>query len=114
MVKINKFKGELCPPDPVHTPEASRATKEGSFKLEKRRLPKFKGTLREYPTFKKDWQTQMAPKYTDEVQLYELRELVPVKDKIHVEKFLKIEEFCKYMDVKYGNKKELVRDRIPR
>ena len=39
LVKINKFKSELCPPDPVHTPEASRATKEGSFKLEKRRLP---------------------------------------------------------------------------
>merc|ERR1711888_257537 len=118
LIKISEFKEKLFPPPPptpTYVPDAREsavAKKEGSFKLEKRRLAKFKGTLREYPTFKKDWQTQMAPKYTDEVQLYELRELVPAKDKIHVEKFLKIDEFWSYMDVEYGNKKELVRDRL--
>ena len=118
MIKVNRFK-TLYPhlsPAPVHAPETSGATttvnKVGSFKLEKRRLPKFGGTLREYPTFKKDWQTQVAPNYDDQVQLYELRELVPVKDKIHVEKFSKIAEFWKFMDVKYGNKDKLVRDHL--
>ena len=66
LVKMNKFK-TLYPclsPAPVHAQEAGEATtakKVGSFKLEKRRWPRFGGTLREYPTFKKDWQTQVAP-----------------------------------------------------
>ena len=68
LIKISEFKEKLYPPPPptpTYVPDAREgavAKKEGSFKLEKRRLPKFKGTLREYPTFKKDWQTQMAPK----------------------------------------------------
>ena len=56
-------------------------------------MPRFGGTLREYPTFKKDWETQVAPIYDDQVQLYELRELVPAKDKVHVKKFNRIDEF---------------------
>ena len=50
-------------------------------------MPKFGGTLREYPTFKKDWITQVAPNYDEQAQLYELRGLVPEKVKVDVEKF---------------------------
>ena len=94
LIKINKFKTlypSLCPA-PMHAPAAATATvatKLGSFKLERRRLPKFQGTLREYPTFKKDWLTQVAPNCDDTIQLYKLRELVPAKDKVHVEKLKK-------------------------
>ena len=119
LIKINKYEAlypSLCPA-PVHAPAAATATvatKVGSFKLEMRRLPKFKGTLTEYPTFKKDWQTQVASTYGDQIQLYKLRELqlVPAKDKIHVEKFNKVNYFWSYMDVKYGDKDELMRDRL--
>ena len=52
LIKINKFKTlypSLCPA-PMHAPAAATATvatKLGSFKLEKRRLPTFQGTLRD-------------------------------------------------------------------
>ena len=57
LVMLNRHKTqypELNPvpvsPPPASTPPAS--TKVGAFRFERRSLPKFKGTLREYPTFK--------------------------------------------------------------
>ena len=117
LIKVNRFKS-LYPhlsPAPVHAPGtngAATVNKAGSFKLEKRRLPKFGGTLREYPTFKKNWLTQVAPNYDNQIQLYELRELVPVKVKVHVEKFSTIAEFWNFMDLEFRDKNELVRDRL--
>ena len=56
VVKVNRFKSlypSLCPA-PVHVPDvrgAATGRKAGAFKFEKRTLPKFGGTLREYPIF---------------------------------------------------------------
>ena len=84
----------------------------GAFRFERRSLPKFKGTLREYPTFKKDWISQVSPVYSEEAQLYELRGLVPERVKVDVEKFTSIAQFWDFMDTEFGNKDELVRDRL--
>ena len=65
----------------------------GHFRFERRTLPKFGGTLREYPTFRKDWITQVSPIYSEEAQLYELRGLVPERVKVDVEKFSTIAQF---------------------
>ena len=88
LMRVNRFKS-LYPslsPAPVHAPEtggaaatATTATKVGSFKFEKRTLPKFGGTLREYPTFRKDWTTHVSPKYDKPSQLYELKSRVPAR-----------------------------------
>ena len=56
-------------------------------------MPKFGGTLREYPTFKADWITQVVPSYDEKAQLYELRGLVPEKVRVDVEKFTTIAPF---------------------
>ena len=82
----------------------------GAFRFERRSLPKVRGTLREYPTSKKDWISQFAPVYSEEVHLYELRSLVPDRVKVDIEKFSTIMQFWEFMDIKYGNKKELVYD----
>ena len=79
----------------------------GAFRFERRSLPKVRGTLREYPTSKKDWISQFAPVYSEEVHLYELRSLVPDRVKVDIEKFSTIMQFWEF-----GNKKELVRDRL--
>ena len=75
-------------------------------------MPKFGGTLREYPTFRKDWTTQVAPNYDEQAQLYELRGLVPESVKIDVEKFTTMAQFWDFMDTEFGNKNQLVRDRL--
>ena len=113
LLRVNKFKlanpqlspVPATPPGTSGTPSASRG---GHFRFERRTLPKFGGTLREYPTFKKDWTRQVAPNYDEQAQLYELRGLVPESVKIDVEKFTTMEQFWKFMDVEFRNKDELV------
>ena len=117
LVMLNRFKAQYpeLSPVPVSPPAASTppaSTKVGAFRFERRSLPKFKGTLREYPTFKKDWISQVSPVYSEEAQLYELRSLVPERVKVDVEKFTTIAQFWNFMDVEFGNKKELVHDRL--
>ena len=117
LVKINGFKAQHpqlnpTPAPPAETGAPTSSTKVGAFRFERRSLPKFKGTLREYPTFKKDWISQVSPAYSEEAQLYELRGLVPERVKVDVEKFSSMEQFWEFMDVEFGNKNELVRDRL--
>ena len=118
LIKVNKFKAlypSLCPA-PVHVPAAgataTTATKVGSFKFEKRTLSKFGGTLREYPTFNKDWTTHVSPNYDKLSQLYELKTRVPARVKNWVEKFTTMAEFWRFMDSEFGDEDELVCDRL--
>ena len=104
LIRINWFKAQYpqLSPTPAPSTETSAptsSTKVGAFRFEKRSLPKFKGTLREYPTFKKDSISQVSPVYSEEAQLYELRGLVPEKVKVDVEKFSTLEQFWEFMDV---------------
>ena len=71
LLLINKHKAYhqgLNPPS-SHSTTGGSASSSRSFKFEKRTLPKFGGTLRAYPTFKKDWTTHVAPCY-DELPSY--------------------------------------------
>ena len=115
LIRMNKFKlqhpllspAPASPPGTSGTPHASRG---GHFRFEKRTLPRFGGMLREYPTFKADWETQVTPTLDEKGQLYELRGLVPERVKVMVEKFTTIAQFWDFMDAEFGNKNELVRD----
>ena len=105
IMKLNRLKA-LYPqlsPTSAHasTPGPTSANKSGHFRFERRTLPKFGGTLREYPTFKADWITQVAPSYDEKAQLYELRGLVPEKVRVDVDKFTTIEQFWTFMDSEF-------------
>ena len=113
LMKLNKLKAlypQLSPT--AATPTPTSVNKAGHFRFERRSLPKFRGALRDYPTFKADWISQVAPSYDEKAQLYELRGLVPEKVKVNVENFTTIEQFWTFMDDEFGNKDELVRDRL--
>ena len=90
LVQINKHKAYyqgLNPPSSHSSAGGTASTSARSFKFEKRMLPKFEGTLKEYPTFKKDWTTHVAPNYDEAAQLYELKTRVPARVRNCVEKF---------------------------
>ena len=55
---------------------------------------------------------QVAPVFSEKAQLYELRNLVPERVKVDIEKFTTVAQFWEFMDIEFGNKKELVRDRL--
>ena len=101
LVRINKHKAYyqgLNPPSSHSSAGGSASSSARSFKFEKRTLPRFGGTLREYPTFKKDWTTHVAPCYDEAAQLYELKTRVPARVRNHVEKFSRMDQFCAFMD----------------
>ena len=47
---------------------------------------------------------------SEEAQLYELKSLVPERVKVDVEKFSTTAQFWEFMDIEFGDKKELVCD----
>ena len=118
LIQVNRFKAQYpqlspvpaTPPGTCGTPSASRG---GHFRFERRTLPKFGGTLREYPTFRKDWTTRVTPNYDEQAQLYKLRGLVPESVKVDVEKFTTMAQFWEFMDVEFGNKNELYVTGLP-
>ena len=118
LVRVNKHKAhyQSLNPAPVHAPAggppAPTASSAGSFKFEKRTLPRFGGTLREYPTFKKDWTTHVSPNYDEAAQLYELKTRVPARVRNRVEKFTTMDQFWRFMDSEFGDEDELVCDRL--
>merc|ERR1711951_167128 len=117
LIRVNRFKAQYpqlspvtaTPPGTCGTPSASRG---GHFRFKRRTLPKFGGTLREYPTFRKDWTTQVVPKYDEQAQLYELKSRVPARVRNRVEKFTSMEQFWAFMDGEFGDEDELVCDRL--
>ena len=114
LLLLNKHKANsrsLHPPS-SHPGGGSATTTSRSFKFEKRTLPKFGGTLREYPTFKKDWTVHVAPNYDEAAQLYELKSRVPARVRNRVEKFTTMEQFWAFMDGEFGDEDELVCDRL--
>ena len=114
LLLLNKHKANsrsLHPPS-SHPAGGTATTTSRSFKFEKRTLPKFGGTLREYPTFKKDWTAHVAPNYDEAAQLYELKSRVPARVRNRVEKFTTMEQFWAFMDGEFGDEDELVCDRL--
>ena len=65
------------------------------FKFEKTPLPRFEGTLRDYPTFKSDRVSHVSAAFSEKDQL---RNLVPRRVRINVKKFTAMTQFCDFMD----------------
>ena len=93
---------------------SSGHSKGASLHFKKSEFPKFKGTLREFPSFKDDWQSMVASEFSEKMQLHHLKDCVPVRDKVFVETCTNMADFWVYMTGEYGKTEELVTDRLVR
>ena len=103
--------------NPSHIPiktESSSITADigscSSMKLEKMKLPKFKGNCRTFAKFKADFQTIVAPAYSNETHLtFVLKEnCLQGQAKALVENIDKIEEIWARLEARYGDDIEIV------
>lgn len=79
-------------------------TKMSNLRLEKIKMPKFDGELREYPRFRKDFEVQVMPSLNSSTAPYTLRSCLG-KEPLAVVKGVDddIEEMWKRLDEKYGD-----------
>ena len=81
-----------------------KAEKSSSVQLEKIRMPRFDGDLREYPTFKRDFQKQMMPHLTEDTAPYTLRSCLGKEPLAQVKSVDDdIRDMWKRLDEKYGD-----------
>jgi hypothetical protein len=83
---------------------AQTAAKLNNLHLEKIKLAKFEGELREYPRFKADFQKQVMPSLSTETAPYTLRSCLG-KEPLGVVKSVDddIDQMWKRLDEKYGD-----------
>ena len=95
-VIAKKIKPETCGQD--------LEAKTSNLRLEKIKMPKFDGELREYPRFRKDFEVQVMPSLNSSTAPYTLRSCLG-KEPLAVVKGVDddIEETWKRLDEKYGD-----------
>ena len=95
-VIAKKIKPETCGQD--------LEAKTSNLRLEKIKMPKFDGELREYPRFRKDFEVQVMPSLNSSTAPYTLRSCLG-KEPLAVVKGVDddIEEMWKRLDEKYGD-----------
>ena len=76
----------------------------GNIRLEKIKMPHFEGGIRDYPQFRKDFQTQILLNLTEITAPYTLRSCLG-KDALAQVKIVddNIDEMWKRLDEKFGN-----------
>lgn len=85
----------------------------GGYRYERRKLPEYLcGSLRKFPTFKDDWQNQVAEFLSEKDQLIEIRTRVPDRVRVQVEKSKTMKEVWGILTDEYGKPEELIKDRL--
>ena len=84
------------------------AVTAGNIRLEKIKMPHFEGGIRDYPQFRKHFQTQVTPNLTEITAPYTLRSCLG-KDALAQVKTVddNIDEMWKRLDEKFGNPKKI-------
>ena len=70
--------------------------------------PDFSGKMKDYPSFREDWQGLIANELEDHEQRILIRIKVPEKDKINLAYMSNMAEVWIYLDNKYGKHDILV------
>ena len=88
------------------TPAASRAI---GPKFERQSLPSFKsGKLRDYPTFKKDWQEMVTGNFESAQERRLIRNCVPESVRDEVTRMSSMDEIWEFLDDEFGKGRELM------
>lgn len=81
-----------------------KGEKSNHLQLEKIKMPRFEGELREYPSFKRDFQKQVMPHLTEDTLSYTLRSCLGKEPLAHVKSVDDdVYEMWKRLDEKYGD-----------
>ena len=95
------------PPSPTTTVQ-----RDWSFMYERRSLPSFAGARRDYPSFRREWQTNVSGKVSVEYELREIKQKTPAEVEPDLKNLKSLKDVWEFLDRKYGNTMELASELI--
>ena len=98
--------------EPV-TVNGNRNGRDHSYMYERRKLPKFEGARRDYPSFRREWQTNVGGgQFSAEYELREIKQNTPSEVEPDLKNLKTIVEVWEVLDRKYGRTMELASELI--
>ena len=88
--------------------DSNERTKQAGFKIEKLRIEQFDGNLREYPSFKSNFERFLKPNIRKEEEAFVLKSYLAKTVRQDVDMMEEPEQIWKRLDQKYGNRRKLV------
>ena len=92
---------------PTVPPPTTASTRDWSYMYERRSLPSFAGARRDYPSFRREWQSNVSGKVSVEYELREIKQKTPLEVEPDLKNLKSLPEVWDFLDRKYGNTMEL-------
>ena len=90
----------------------SVSSRDLSYMYERRSLPKFEGERRDYPTFRREWQSNVSGKFPVEYELRELKLKTPREVEPDLKNLKTVADVWEFLDRKYGSTMELASELV--
>ena len=91
---------------------APAAGRDLSYMYERRKLPSFGGARRDYPSFRREWQTNVTGKFSAEYELREIKQNTPTEVEADLKNLKAMKDVWDFLDRKYGRTMELASELI--
>ena len=101
----------LATPAPV-VAGTSAPGRDASYMYERRKLPSFGGARRDYPSFRREWQTNVSGKFSPEYELREIKQNTPAAVEPDLKNLKAMKDVWEFLDRKYGRTMELASELI--
>ena len=97
---------------PAPAASISAAGRDVSYMYERRKLPSFGGARRDYPSFRREWQTNVTGKFSAEYELREIKQNTPTEVEADLKNLKAMKDVWDFLDRKYGRTMELASELI--
>ena len=93
-------------------PVSGVASRDSSYMYSRRPLPSFGGARRDYPSFRREWQSNVTGKFSAEYELREIKQNTPAEVEPDLKNLKSMEAVWEFLDRKYGRTMELASELI--
>ena len=97
---------------PAPAASTTAAGRDAGYMYERRKLPSFGGARRDYPSFRREWQTNVSGKFSAEYELREIKQNTPVAVEADLKNLKAMKDVWDFLDRKYGRTMELASELI--
>ena len=93
-------------------PVSGGASRDSSYMYSRRPLPSFGGARRDYPSFRREWQSNVTGKFSAEYELREIKQNTPAEVEPDLKNLKSMKDVWEFLDRKYGRTMELASELI--
>ena len=93
-------------------PVTGGASRDSSYMYSRRPLPSFGGARRDYPSFRREWQSNVTGKFSAEYELREIKQNTPAEVEPDLKNLKAMKDVWEFLDRKFGRTMELASELI--